>query len=276
MPLQTLERLRRGATTRVGGVRVDLLGEGGPVTVLAHGLGGTAAETRPLAARLRGTRVLVTFRGHGDSAALDDGWHYDLLADDLLAVADATGADRAVGLSLGGGALLRVLCREPGRFRRLAFVMPAALDATRPDGATLRIRRLGDAIDREDVDAVTDLLLQEVPPAVRERRGVRPLLARRAAQLVVRPAPRPAYEDRPLPDRDVLRSVPAPALVLAQAGDPLHTVEVARDLTAALPRAELVVLPEGGVFWTAARRAQEALADALTPPTPPEIGRAHV
>ncbi|MDP9436818.1 MAG: hypothetical protein M3P93_17170, partial [Actinomycetota bacterium] len=84
-------------------------------------------------------------------------------------------------------------------------------------------------------------------------------------QLVERPAPRPAYEDRPLADRRVLRAVPAPALVLAQTGDPLHGVDVARDLAAALPCSELVVLPEGGVFWTAARRAQDALADSLTP-----------
>ena len=77
---------------RVGGVAFTVVGEGSPVTVFAHGLGGSSAETRPLASRTGGTRVLLDFRGHGTSDPLVDGWDYDLLAEDLLAVADATGA----------------------------------------------------------------------------------------------------------------------------------------------------------------------------------------
>ncbi|MGB8650376.1 MAG: alpha/beta fold hydrolase, partial [Mycobacteriales bacterium] len=92
---------------RLGGVSFVALGEGDPVTVFAHGLGGSISETRPLATRVDGTRVLLDFRGHGDSDLLVRGWDYDTLADDLLAVADAVGATRAVGLSLGAGALLR-------------------------------------------------------------------------------------------------------------------------------------------------------------------------
>ena len=247
----------------VDGVRAHVVGTGGPVTVFAHGLGGSAAETRPLAARVPGTRVLLEFRGHGSSAALDDGWTYDGLAGDLLAVADATGATQAVGLSLGAGALLRLLSARPDRFDRLALVLPAALDATRADGATLRLQQLGAAIDRADVEAVTDLLVAEVPEQVRDRRGTRLLLARRAAQLVERPSPQPRYDDRPVADRGVLSRVHAPALVVAQAADPLHRFDVARDITEALPRAALLELPAGGAFWTDARRLQAALAHHL-------------
>lgn len=247
----------------VDGVRAVVLGAGGPVTVFAHGLGGSSAETRPLASRVPGTRVLLEFRGHGSSAALDDGWTYAQLADDLLAVADAAGATRAVGLSLGSGALLRLLTTRPDRFERLALVLPAALDATRADGATLRLEQLGAAIDRGDVEAVTDLLLVEVPLAVRERRGTRLLLARRAAQLVERPSPQPRQEDRPVQDRRDLARVAAPTLVVAQADDPLHRLEVARDVAACLPGADLLELPPGGAFWTAGRDLQSALAHHL-------------
>jgi pimeloyl-ACP methyl ester carboxylesterase len=245
------------------GVHAVVLGSGGPVTVFAHGLGGSAAETRPLAARVPGTRVLLEFRGHGHSAALDDGWTYAQLADDLLAVADATGATRAVGLSLGAGALLRLLSEHPQRFERLALVLPAALDATRADGATVRLQHLGAAIDRGDRAAVADLLLSEVPAQVRDRRGTRLLLARRAAQLVERPSPQPRHDDRPVHDRRLLGRVHAPTLVVAQEADPLHRLDVARELVAALPRATLLELPEGGAFWTAARDLQTALASHL-------------
>lgn len=248
---------------RTGQVAWTTLGSGAPVTVFAHGLGGSVAETRPLAAKVAGSRVLLDFRGHGASGPLPGGWDYDLLADDLLAVADAVGATRAVGLSLGSGALLRALTRDPSRFARLALVLPAALDATRTDGATLRLQSLGQAIDDRDVAGVTALLLSELPPAVQARRGVEMLLRRRAVALVDRPAPVPLSGDRPLADRSVLTLVDCPALVLGQEKDPLHRLEVARELHAALPCARLHVLPEAGVFWTAPREAQRVLADHL-------------
>lgn len=255
------------AAVDVDGVHATLVGDGLPVTLFAHGIGGSVAETRPLAARVPGTRVLAEFRGHGRSAPLPGGWDYDVLADDLQAVADATGATGAVGVSLGSGALLRLLTRDPARFARLALVLPASLDAARSDGATLRLARLGTAIDAGDVDAVTALLLDELPAAARSTRAAAVLLRRRATQLVQRPAPRPLRDDRPLHDRALLAAVTAPTLVVAQRGDPLHRLDVAHDLAGALPAGQLLVTPPGGVFFTAAREVQEALAVHLAPET---------
>ena len=248
---------------RVAGVEFAVVGSGGPVTLFAHGLGGSSAETRPLAMRVAGTRVLLSFRGHGDSAALPGGWDYDLLAADLLVVADHVGATACVGLSLGSGTLLRVLRDRPTRFDRLGFVLPAALDATRSDGATAQLQRLGAAIDRGDTAAVAAQLLAEIPEEVRSRRGVELLMTRRAASLVRRPAPLPLSADRPLVDRSALGAVHAPAIVIGQAADALHPLDLARELADALPTAHLISLPAGGVFWTAGRLAQTALADHL-------------
>lgn len=249
---------------RVGDVAYTVLGSGGPVTVFAHGLGGSSAETRPLASRVPGTRVLLSFRGHGDSGPLPGGWDYDVLAEDLRAVADETGATCAVGLSLGAGALLRLLVETPDRFERLGFILPAALDVARADGATVRLGHLGDAIDAGDVDGVTRILMSEVPEQVRDARGVHTLVRRRAQQLASRPAPRPLRDDRPLRDLTALLRVTVPALVIGQEADPLHRLDVAAELSTALPDAHLLALPEGGVFWTAGRVATDALAAHLT------------
>lgn len=247
----------------VDGIAFVTQGQGTPVTVFAHGLGGSIAETRPLASKVTGTRVLIDHRGHGASAALVDGWDYDLLARDLLAVADAVGASRAVGLSLGAGALLRLLSLEPGRFAKLAFVLPAAIDVGRTDGAVLRLRLLGEAIVAGDARAAADLLLAELPVAVRDRRGVDAVLLRRARALVDREPPAPRGEDRPLRSRAVLADVTAPSLVIGQAGDDLHPSALACELAGLLPTSELLLLPEGGVFWTDTATAQQALADHL-------------
>lgn len=248
---------------RIGGVEYAVIGDGGPVTVFAHGLGGSAAETRPLALRAPGTRVLLSFRGHGGSDALDDGWDYHLLAEDLLTVADHVGATGCVGLSLGCGALLRILRDAPDRFARLAFVMPASVDSARADGATLRLEALGGAIDRGDVEAVTALLLAEVPVELRSRRAVPLLLARQAKTLVQRPAPVPRTADRPLEDRSVLRRVSTPTLVIGQEADLLHPLSLAREVAELMPAGRLLALPAGGVFWTATAQAQTALAEHL-------------
>jgi pimeloyl-ACP methyl ester carboxylesterase len=254
-------QLRHG---RVGGVEYVVLGSGEPVTVLAHGLGGSTAETRPLAAELAGTRVLLHFRGHGDSAALEDGWDYSMLADDLRSVADAVSATRALGLSLGAGALLRLLAEAPDRFERLAFVLPAALDRGRSDGATDRLDRLASAMRSGDVERLTELLLLEVPSELRSSRAARALSVRRARALAFTEPPYPRGAVRPLDDLSVLRAVQTPSLVLAQEGDELHTVAIARTLAAALPDAVLHVLAPGGVFWTDRFRTRELLAAHLS------------
>ena len=267
------------AEGEVDGVAFHVLGSGSPVTLFAHGLGGSSGETRPLASKVPGTRVLLDFRGHGASAPLPDDWDYALLADDLLAVADAVGAEAAVGLSLGAGALLRVLSRTPDRFARVAFVLPAAIDEVRSDGATRRLERLGEAINAQDLDRVAEILMSEVPAASRERRGVATLVRRRAAQLSSRPAPRPMRADRPVLDRAALADVRVPALVVGQDGDPLHRLDVATELAGLLPAGDLLALPEGGVFWTAPREVHHAIAGHLHPesggdahPQPPTGG----
>lgn len=250
--------------SQIGGLNVVVLGDGGPVTVFAHGLGGSVAETRPLATRVEGTRVLFDFPGHGDSAELQDGWHYDLLADALLEVADAYGATQAVGLSMGAGALLRALSRDAKRFDKLAFVLPAAIDDTRRDSATERLQILGDAIVKGDADAAAEFLLGELPTSVRERRGIEVLVRRRAAQVVAKPAPAPSYDDRPLHDRSLFTVLDVPTLVVGQEADALHPLDLALELHSLLPSADLAVYPQAGVFWTAAREAQEAIARHLS------------
>ncbi len=171
----------RLADGRVSGVEFVVFGSGDPVTVFAHGLAGSVSETKPLAMAVPGTRVLFHFRGHGNSAPLTNGWNYELLAEDLRTVADHVGATGACGLSLGSGALLRLLSHDPQRFDRLAFVMPAALNQQVSDGAVRRLADLRAAKESQDLAQMSASLLQDVPAHLRDLRVTQLLVGRRAA-----------------------------------------------------------------------------------------------
>lgn len=187
-----------------------------------------------------GTRVFYEAPGHGRPWEGEAG--YQRIADDLLALADQHGARQALGVSLGANALLRLLSRQPDRFERVVLVLPAALD--RP--AVRRTPPLEAALAARDREAVEAVVRAELPAALT---GAEAYVRARTAFLLASdlgPLLRVLPHDVPVPDPAVLRAVTARVLVLAQERDPLHPADVAREVAAALPRADLVVLPEAG------------------------------
>lgn len=247
------------------GGRLEWLGTGSgtPVTVFLHGLGGSIPDTRPFGSGVAGTRVFAHLRGHGGSTDPGTPWSYAGLAEQVEALAANVGATRALGVSMGAGALLAQLVRRPERYRRVVLVLPAALDRPRPAAALARFAELAGAVRAADLDRLTRLLLAEQPAAVRDRAEVRAWARRRAARLAGSPVAGGLLElpgQVPLADRSALAAVGAAVLVLAQPDDDAHPVAVAEELAAALPRARLHVFPAGGILWThrAEVRAQVA------------------
>ncbi len=232
------------------GVRlaVDVIGEGEPVTVVGHGLTGSRADFAPLAAFLPGTKVLFDFRGHGESERPPQGsYSMDAFAADVDAVAEAHGATGLVGVSLGGGATLRLLQSKPERFERLVFVLPARLE--RADEARTRLLRLADLLEAHPPDEVADLVVaeEEAQGLFDGFQGARDIRARSILGMNSDGIPfaiREAIDDPPVRDPEAIRGVGAPALVIGQEGDPVHDAQVARELAGALPNAELVLYPD--------------------------------
>jgi 3-oxoadipate enol-lactonase len=101
-----------------------------PVVVLSNSLGATRGmwdpQVSPLAERYR--VVTYDIRGHGDSPAPPGPYTLDDLVDDLVALLDEVGAQRAhvAGLSLGGMTAMRLAAREPDRVDRLALLCTSA------------------------------------------------------------------------------------------------------------------------------------------------------
>ena len=228
-------------------------GSGSPVTVAAHGLGASVAETRPLLSGVAGTRVFYAARGHGGSPMPDEPFDYDALGRDLEHVADAHGASRALGVSMGAGALLSLLARQPARFERVVLFLPAAVDRPRTDAAVRRVAALAGALDAGDAAAVEALVRDELPPDLLGQPAVEAYVRTRTSYLLASPgvpvALRALPAVVPVDDASRLAAVRADVLLLAQEGDPLHPAQVARDLAAVLPRARLVVFRAPGVVF---------------------------
>ncbi|MGZ4603744.1 MAG: 3-oxoadipate enol-lactonase [Kineosporiaceae bacterium] len=104
---------------------------GAPVVVMAPSLGSTMRMWDPQAAVLARTRRVLRFdtRGHGGSPAPPGPYEIADLVDDLVALLDRLGIERAdlVGLSLGGMTSLLAAATHPDRVERVAVLCTSAL-----------------------------------------------------------------------------------------------------------------------------------------------------
>lgn len=235
--------------------------------MFAHGLGGGIPDTRPFGSAVTGRKVFFAFRGHGASTVSPSGWSYADLADDLRAVADAYAARRALGVSMGAGALCRVLAEDPDRFERIVLFLPAVLDTPRAAPARGRLNALAEALESGSEEGLAAVVADEVPPAAAGTAAARAYVRQRVAalrgHLGVAQALRALPELTALPDAEALRKVTAPALVLACQGDPQHPVDVAERLAGLLPASTLHVYDEPGVLWTARADLRGRIASFL-------------
>jgi pimeloyl-ACP methyl ester carboxylesterase len=232
-------------TTQDATLHVEVEGDGPPVTVFAHGLTNSRNELAAFTPFLAGTKVRFDFRGHGLSSVPEAGYRFADFARDLDAVANEYGATRAVGTSLGAGAITNLIAREPGRFDRIVLLLPAALDVPLADHHDFdrTAERLETLSKEQAIDAILSspdrLELYGRAPWLREFdmllwQDMNPQGVARAIREVVR--------DVAVQDRDVLRRVMSPTMIISREGDRVHPAELGRVLATLLPNAELIMM----------------------------------
>jgi pimeloyl-ACP methyl ester carboxylesterase len=228
-------------------------GEGIPV-VLLHGLTATRRYVVMGSRSLErsGHRVIAyDARGHGRSspAPSPSEYAYADLGEDLLAVLDDRGIERAVlaGASMGAHTLLWAALRAPERVAGLVVITPAYDPAVQDDEARLeRWDALADGLERDGVEGfIAAQGRPDVPEDWQETvlKVTRQRLSQHEDLKALADALRAVPRSRPFAVVDDLAAISVPVAVVASADepDPGHPQAVGEAYAAAIPGARLVL-----------------------------------
>lgn len=248
-------------TVAVGDVDIAMLeaGRGGEPLLLVHGFVGAKedfADHLDWLADAGWHCIAPDLRGHGSSAkpTTEADYSFEILAADLVGLADALGWERFVvlGHSMGGMVVQHVALAHPTRLRALILMDtchgPVDVD---PDSI-----ELGKAVVREGgmaalleaqraagpgpLETPAGLRLQETRPGYREY-GEAKSLASADAMWLAMVEHMIASGDR----LDALAALPVPTLVLAGEQD-APFVEPCRRMASVIAGARLEILPDAG------------------------------
>lgn len=220
--------------------------------IFSHGLGGNLAHMRDLMGAMEGARVvLYDNRGHGQTTGTLDPatLNFDSLADDMAAVLNHVGVERAVvgGVSMGSGISIAFWRRHPERVRALILSRPAWLNEPYPPNLAI-LREMAKLID--DVGLTAALPRIEVLDAFVALRHRFPETAsalrqnlENAGDSSVALTFRMILGSVPFKSPSDLASIRVPTLVLANHDDPIHPFELAERLAAGIPGSTFCEFP---------------------------------
>jgi len=233
------------------------VGEAGPPDgqpiVLLHGLSATRRYVVMGSKALeRGGFRVVSYdaRGHGRSSP-GKPYRYAELAEDLRAVMDACGVERAVlaGASMGAHTLLRVALESPERVAGIVAITPAFDPDAPPD--LDRWDDLAHGLRRDGIEGFVEAyrVEEQVPEAWVDT--VRTVLRQRMAQHADLGAVADALQEvprsQPFESLEQLRAIAIPTVVVADRdeADPGHPLAVGEAYAAAIQGARLIVEEPG-------------------------------
>ncbi|HLU79421.1 MAG TPA: 3-oxoadipate enol-lactonase [Burkholderiaceae bacterium] len=232
-------------STRNGAFRVALSGpHDAPVLIFSNSLGTPLEMWEGQAAQFSATHRVVCYdtRGHGGSPVTPGPYTFDMLGDDVLAIMDALGVQRAAfcGVSMGGHTALWLGVHAPDRLTGIAVCNSAARIGTAEGWA-----ERAESVRRNGVEGMKALAASAperwfTPGFVQAN----PALVRRTQSWIedIDPIGYAACCDA-LGQSDLrpfLGTLGVPALLLAGDSDPVTTVADARAMHEAIPGSKLV------------------------------------
>ena len=231
---------------KANGIEINYEIEGdGPVVTFSHSLACNLSMWDEQARALKGRYRVLRFdtRGHGQTSAPAAAYSLDQLADDLKGLLDGLGVATThfVGLSMGG------MVGQVFALKHPAMVQSLVLCDT-----TSRYPAAAASIWEERIKTVGVKGMEPMVAPTLERWFTAPFRARRKDLIekvgaMIRSTPAAGYVGccHAIPKINVtdrLKEVRCPALVIVGEEDPGTPVDMARELHAAMPGAELAIL----------------------------------
>jgi 3-oxoadipate enol-lactonase len=228
------------------GIEINYAIEGeGPVVTFSHSLGCNLSMWDAQAAALRGRYRVLRFdtRGHGQSGAPAGAYTLEQLAEDVHGLLGGLGIPRThfVGLSMGGMIGQVFALKHPEMVRSLVLC-----------DTTSRVPAAAAPVWQDRIKTAEAKGMEPLVEPTLSRWFTAPFRARRPDLMahvgaMIRDTPAQGYIGccHAIPKIDVtdrLGAVACPALVIVGEEDPGTPVEMARDIHAALPSAELAIL----------------------------------
>ncbi len=232
----------------MNGIHTHYLRTGGnkPPVVLLHGLTASGACWLPLARALEADYdvVMPDARGHGNSSASEQGYHYDNLAADTMGLIDALRLVNPIllGHSMGGMTAAVIASQNPNRFRGLILADPTFLTPQRQrevyeSDVAAQHRRI---LTRSKEDFLAEMRIRH---------------SRRSSELIERIAQARfqtsihAFEILTPPNPDyvhLVNTLDLPSLLVIGGVGSIISSEVAAELAILNPRIQIVQIAEAG------------------------------
>jgi 3-oxoadipate enol-lactonase len=236
--------------------------EDAPVVVLSNSMGADLRMWDGVVDALSEHFRVVRYdtRGHGRSPAAPGPYSMDDLADDVVALLDTLGVEKAhvVGLSLGGMMGIRLAARDPERVDRLVLLCTGAFLEAGPGyterAAQVRAQGTGSVAEGVVSRWFTPAHLAQHPD-VREHHEA--MCATTSAEGYAGSCEAIAAMDL----RPDLPAITAPTLAIAGADDPATPPSYLREIADGVRDGRLVVVPDAAHL--AAAQQPEAVATAV-------------
>jgi pimeloyl-ACP methyl ester carboxylesterase len=222
----------------------------GPPLIAAHGLSGNRHTTRRQLEALANRYRIIVYdqRGHNDSTPITNPslYNYDRMAEDMRAVMDAYGIDKAIvqGESMGAATTLLFALKYPHRVRALLLTGPAFGDEPNPEIPSLH--HMATEIKQYGLDEYLRLSAQrmrenwgaseEVITAVHEMQ-----CSHQQDSLIT--ALETVKDWVIFDDLAEIAQLTMPICIIAWPNDPLHPIDLAHRMCALLPQAQLETVP---------------------------------
>jgi len=236
--------------------------EDAPVVVLSNSMGADLRMWDGVVDALSEHFRVVRYdtRGHGRSPAAPGPYSMDDLADDVVALLDTLGVDKAhvVGLSLGGMMGMRLAARDPERVDRLVLLCTGAFLEAGPGyterAAQVRAQGTGSVAEGVVSRWFTPAHLEQHPDV---RAFHEAMCAATSAEGYAGSCEAIAAMDL----RPDLPQIKAPTLAIAGEDDPATPPSYLREIADGVPDGRLVVVPDAAHL--AAAQQPEAVAAAI-------------